>query len=1041
MPGGQFVDWWLYQKCSGAYAPTHAHSRLYCFNISMFTPKLTRSADHFLMRLCVWACLLFASLAGANARAAVFNFNGGDISGCTLSSNTYTCSSFPLPASTDTMAIASGYTVLIKTSVSFDYNQGLAMSGTATLNVTGNLNIADINPPNLSIKGGNLISSGTFAVGNQAQTITANVSAATMTLGTGKQTSITGNVNASGTITIGSHCTVTGSVSGATVNTNSPSTIDGDVNATVSFTLASGSKVSGNIVAPTVSLLPSNSIVGGNISAKTSLRLGDSVSVNGDVSTGNLTLDSADAIIYGNATVDKATLNWAGRVVKTIYCTGGTTSGQCDCVTNNSGYPVNSVSGPHCAAVPPAIPIDHFLILHDGTASACTPEPVTVKACADAACASYYKGGVNLTLQPGGGSFAIGASGVSTDATVSQSSTGNVILNVSASSVAVANPVQCDNTTDSAGAGSAYCGMNFNNSIGLSLSVPDQYAAVTTGFSLAAVVLDPNGKSCKPAYPGKTQPVQLSCAYANPARGSQPLTVSSDGAGFSALNANNASTGLCDGSARSFNVSFPANGSAATLSMNYADVGQLRIDASVTDNGKSFGTSGKFIVAPNGFKISSFPATTTAGVPFNVIATALTAAGLAAPNFGLETADPAIAAETVQFSLGALGTQGCKLTASVLGSLSPPPTTSVINTGILGKLSYTEAGALNIQVQQASSYYLGGAKPRPLAVQTSAASGCGAIASTPAWFQVKEGRVGAGLPNFYYSGEPLDLSVTAMNALGNRTLLYDSGYGYSNPVVFAAWDAAGAKAIAAADGALSGAGAAAATPLPASAFAQGIASLSASSAAPLVFTFASAPHAPMQVRLRATEAVSGNAVSSANAATYNKTAEDVYNARSGRLAIASRFGSATGDLALPVSFQYWTGASWIRNVDESDGLHRLSADAFAIQATAPLSQPTKVTQGRLTIDRGLGSVTLRPTGGTGTATVAINLGGGATDTSCLPVPPARPVSIGAVMPYLRGPNGVCTGADAPSADPVARATFGATAPEAKRIIHTREVFN
>ncbi|MFC5547360.1 DUF6701 domain-containing protein [Massilia aerilata] len=999
------------------------------------------------LRCLHWGLSLLAALNAGTVLAATYNFGGGNVAGCPLSSGTYTCNSFPLGSNNDKMSIADGFKVVVKESVSFDFNQSLTMSGTATLSVTGNLSIADISPNNLSINGGNLVSTGAFTIGNQAQTIAANISAFSMTLGSGSRTSITGNVTASNSISIGSHATIKGAVSGSTINTSSPVSITGDITATSSFTLASGSTVTGNIVAPTVSLLPSDSSVTGNITARTSLRLGSSVSVTGDVSTGNLILDSSNAIVTGNATVDTATLNWAGRVTKTIYCTGGTTNGKCDCVTNNSGFDVNTVNGPHCS--PPAPALDHFLIVHDGSASACTPEPVTVRACANAACTSYFTGGVNVTLQPGGGSFAIGSTGVSTNATVSQQSVGSAAVRASASSIAAAAPSQCINTSNGAGAGtgSVQCGMNFDGKVGLSLSIPDQYAANNTKLLLTAAVADPSGTQCKPAFPGANQPIQFSCSYSNPNSGSLPVMVSanSDGSSLAALNASTTGAQLCDGSARTFSVAFPnvstLAGSAATLIMNYADVGKLTLKAATTVNGVIPNTTADVVVAPASYAITTFPATTTAAIPFNVVATARNSLGNPTPNFGKENANPAIQPETLSFALGALGTVSCSLTPGVLGSLGIVDR-SVAAGAVTGKLSYTEAGAINVQVQQASIYYLGGSVPRPATVQTSAAAGCGAIRSVPAWFLVHEGRVGSGLANFYYAGEPIDVVVTAKNAAGNTTLLYDKNYGYSNPVLFTAFDAAGATAIPAATGSLSGTGASAAAPLTAGAFTLGTAELKKTTAPPLAFSFASAPRAPMKVRLRATEAASGG-VSSANAAAYGVTAEDSFEARSGRVSFGSSFGSAAGDLALPVTLQYWTGASWIRNVDDSEALHPLPTTAFAIQAGTLPAKPgivaTGLKDGGLLLTKGQGSLTLRAAGGAGTALVAINLGNTAADSSCLAG--SRPVTGGANMPYLRGPNGICTGTAAAAADPAARATFGVFAPEARRLIHTREVFN
>jgi len=975
-----------------------------------------------LAHLCAWCALVCGCLAGTTAAAADLVFNGSAAGNCSLSGKTYTCNGFPLTTDSDTMTIADGYTVVVNSSgVNFDYNQSLAMSGSATLNVTGNLNIGNIKPSNLAITGGNLISGGTFTIGAQAQSITANISAVTMNLGSGSTLNITGNVSASGNISIGSHCTINGAVSGNIIDTDSPVVIRGNVTARTSFTLASGS------------------------------------SVNGDVSAGNLYLQASKAIVTGNATVKTATLDWAGRVTKTIYCTGGTTNGQCDCVTNNSGFPVNTAEGPHCAVPPSATPIDHFLITHDGSASACTPEPVTVKACADSACTSLYTGNVNVTLRPGGKSIAIGSSGVSTDATVSQSTPGTATLAVGTSSVAVANALQCRNTAS----GASSCNMMFNGSVGLSLTTTDQYSAKPTPLTLKAMVSDPPTASCVPAFAGQQKTIQLSCTYINPGKGGQPVKVSSSpdapstDPSYQALNATGAISNTCggSGSARDFPVTFDNNGSVA-FSMTYPDVGKLNIAAKTSDNSAQ-GANVYVIVAPAAFQISSVPALTTAGQAFTVIARPLNVDGTWTPNFGLEKDEPGIKAETVRFSLGDLDKQGCKLTALDLGALQPSePATSLAANGIAGSITYMEAGAFNIRAEQASTNYLGGKIDPPAAVQTSlgAASGCGAIRSVPAYFQVKESRVGANLANFYYSGEPVDVTVTAMNALGGVTKLYHNGFGYSKPVVLAAFDAAGATPIPAIStstspfpnpGTLSGTGSSSAAPLPASAFVGGIATLPATSPTPLVFTFANSPSLPLKVRLRAAETAAGG-VSSKDAPAGG---EDVYEARSGRVTIASRFGSAKGDLALPVTLQYWTGGSWIQNLDDSDALHPIPVSAIAIQAASPLLPPALsaagIDQDRQVIGmtKGLGSLSLHPTGGTGTATVAINLGATTTDTSCLPTPPARPTTTGAKMPWLRGPNGLCAGTAAASADPAARATFGIYTPEVKRLIHTREVFN
>src|SRR5471032_735653 len=145
--------------------------------------------------------------ATAPAQAANTAFSGAAVSGCSYASasQTYTCTSLPLPNYNDTISIPSGYTVVVNSAVSFGYNQGLTMSGTASLQTSGDLDISGINPPNLAVSGGTLSTNGAFSVGAQAQTITANISAASMNIGTGSPTKTPASLTPTATVPISSN--------------------------------------------------------------------------------------------------------------------------------------------------------------------------------------------------------------------------------------------------------------------------------------------------------------------------------------------------------------------------------------------------------------------------------------------------------------------------------------------------------------------------------------------------------------------------------------------------------------------------------------------------------------------------------------------------------------------------------------------------------------------------------------------------------------------------------------------------------------------
>ncbi|MEG1115112.1 MAG: polymer-forming cytoskeletal protein, partial [Janthinobacterium sp.] len=331
------------------------------------------------MRLLHIFAALTLLLGASLAHAATLNFNGGAVNGCSLpaSSTQYTCTSLAL-GSTDVIIIGSAYAVTVNSSLAMSYNQGLTMSGDATLTVKGNLDIKDINPPNLKVTGGNLTAEGgTFLMGSQEQTVTANISATTIKMGSNNVT-VTGKISAKGPVEIASGSVINGPISGTVVNILPASTrIQGDITATTSLTIGSGSQVTGNLKSPTIDLKASGLLVTGDVDASNSLSIASGNGIKGNVDAGEVTLDSSNAYITGNAKVDHITLGWQGRVQQTITCKAYTPSNPCSCVTNNSGWAFNEPMGPKCGPGTPS-GLHHFQIEHPLTALTCQVPTVTV---------------------------------------------------------------------------------------------------------------------------------------------------------------------------------------------------------------------------------------------------------------------------------------------------------------------------------------------------------------------------------------------------------------------------------------------------------------------------------------------------------------------------------------------------------------------------------------------------------------------------------------------------------------------------------------
>jgi MSHA biogenesis protein MshQ len=966
------------------------------------------------------ALMLFAAGGPASA-GTTYTFGGGTVAGCPLSGAIYTCASLPLTAWDDDMVIASGYTVKITSDVNFGYNHSLKMSGSAVLSSTGDLNIGGIAPNNLNITGGTLIAGGTFSVGAQNQTLTADIRAVSADLGTGSTLNLTGTVTATGTVNVASHATINGAISGATVNTNSPVTLKGDVVATRSFTLASGSTVKGNVTAPIVSLFASSSTVTGNITATTSLQLGSSVAVTGDVDVGTLTLDSSDAIINGNATIDSGVFNWHGRVTQTVYCRGGTANGKCDCITNNSGYNVNTANGPHCQGN--AVALDHYLIAYEPTGSVCAPSTVTITACANAACSATYGGGANVTLAPTGQAVAIPASGVAS-AAVTWTQAGTNTLGVTGA------PTACIRNGDTAPgadckvtvASSAYT-MTTN---GAAFYAEATAPHTTPTLTLAAVRYDARSNACVPLFNNTTRNVNFKCYYANPTGGTVPVRLNGK-----ALNDGTVAT--CDNAGLTLALSFDANGKAA-LPMQYADAGAVTVEATDTGSGSPGKASVTATFVPAKFKIALPGAPYVAAQPFATTVTAQNDANGTTGNFGKESP-----AQTVKLSAAA-----CRPNNSN-GLLA---TTPALKNGVVTfQTQWSEVGNIDLVASLDGGNYLGSGMAPGASSTNVATSGCTGAAGpfNPAYFTFgidpawkRTAAIAGGTTPQYYSGEPaIKLTVTARNLQNGVTQNYAGTVAHD--LVFTAIDPAGGALTGAAGkfsrstgypaSDLTGTAQVRAQDFGANGDAPGTATWTGS------FTFATSPSAQTRLRVRATEVSSlpYPASSATIPATVTTGVEPTLLIRSGRVRMPNRFGGTAMPLKIPVSLEYYTGQTWVLNAEDSTTIIPPGAVSVGMGVGTIATGLTGFANGSATL-------TLTPSAGSnrGSIPFALNLGKDSANTSCYADKPAMTASTGAVVPFLRSVDSSCAALGA--VDPSAIATFGVYAPETKRIIHMREVF-
>ncbi|MDY0975855.1 polymer-forming cytoskeletal protein [Massilia sp. CFBP9012] len=939
-------------------------------------------------------CLLaFALCAAQSAHAGTtYRFGGPKVDNCKQDKKVYTCTAFPLTAWDDAMIIENGYTVDFTISVTFGYNHSLTMSGNARLTSSGDLHIGDIRPSGTLISGGSFQAGGKFTIGNQNQKITADITAGSMQLGSGSQLEITGVINASGPVAIASHARINGPITGSDITTSSPVVLNGKIDAKNGrFTLASGSTVNGDVTALVADLLASNSVVTGKVTATQTLTLGSSVTVNGNVDTGVLTLQSSEAIIKGTAIVDRADLFWHGRVAELIECRKGATVSDCSCVNNQSGYPFNSTLGPKCGQVrpPEPSPLNHFRIEHDGEGRTCAPETVTIKACANANCTEYYKGGAQVTLLPGGPTVNTGSTGV-VSAQLSNNKPGDV-------SLALTQNGSKPTFSCFIGATSS-CTMKFSSGVSFEIVAPDHRAGESAGATIRARELDPATGQCAAAFRGETKSIAYSCRH---------MTKSSDQQGLSVTGVlTKASATLrCDtGGAGAVSTKFDATGKA-DLTLNYKDAGTLNLKAEFED------ASGEdpFTVAPSAFLFSDLPTTfVRAGDTFGLTVKAVNVAGDVTPSFDKTLLGSGATNTALSVACVAKGAEGKLAAAGV-----------EFNKGIASaSLSWSEVGSMDVKAKL--DKFLGSG----IDVEgTTAGNGNGCLAKVgpfiPKYFQVDGPIAAPGAARaFYYAGEPIPVTVTAMNAHGGVTTNYSTANSLSAAVTLTAFDTPQGTEN-------PGSGVLKATAVPASAFSAGMAS-----ARPEYWPAGATPIAVKGLVLRAASSSGVAPVTSADGkGTYEKARPDVH---SGRLRIGNAFGRAGDTVGMPVEAHYWTGKSWLFN--QTDNATVIPAGAFAQLPYAkgggaggpqvvPVGKDLKIEGGRATLER---------TGDkAGWIDVALNLG---VDKKVLACGNASyPDSTGAQLAYLRLPAG-CR-------DPSARAVFGEQSPENRRIIHMREVFN
>jgi MSHA biogenesis protein MshQ len=546
--------------------------------------------------------------------------------------------------------------------------------------------------------------------------------------------------------------------------------------------------------------------------------------------------------------------------------------------------------------------IDHFELIHDGSALTCAPEEVTVRACTDADCSNLYTDPVDIVLSPsgwvGGDSGTIsGGSGVFL---LRHTTPGVVSLSVTGNPTADHGP-QCVD-----GAGGSSCDLVFHEA-GFLFDVP---ALTSCGLEenilIAAVRADATAEHCvgDDSFAGTARNVAFWSDYQEPATGTLPVVVNGQ-----------AVAGADPGTPVSLNFDAQAE---SLLAVRYSDAGRVRLSARFVGSGEEAGLvmegSDSFVAAPHHLRVVATTDGTTpldnatssglpswkAGEDFSIEVAGVCADGSVTLNFAAETTFNAIAANPAAgvFTGGPLAA----------GDYSGGTAT--------GTAAYSEVGTVTLQAEAAD--YLG--------------SGIDVIGSavigrfTPDHFDVSLNNpvfATACDGGFTYIGEAFGyavapvITVTAKNRQGGTTENYAGEWWKIDSTTLTG------KTYSSATGTIDISGLPAADPV-ISVLGGGMGLLTFDAGGGLRFV-RNAPTAPFDAEISLAIdvldadgiAATANPVTFGEAAAGNGIPFDSGKAmRWGRLSLKNAYGSELLALPMALRAEYFDGSAFVRNPDD-----------------------------------------------------------------------------------------------------------------------------
>lgn len=571
--------------------------------------------------------------------------------------------------------------------------------------------------------------------------------------------------------------------------------------------------------------------------------------------------------------------------------------------------------------------IDHFEYSYSGSPLTCTPQEVTLYACADSSCSTLYTGSVTANLSPSSltdGGWVSGSSvtfsGGSTTLQLAKRTVGSVTLDVTGSTPS-AKPLS---TTlcrvGSATATSAACTLTFADS-GLLFDVPNKIAGKpATGVTVQAVRKSDNSASCVPGFANVTRNVAFWSSYTSPSD-----TIN---AAAPSVTVNGSNIGKSEAAATSLALAFDSTGTATLSSVNYLDAGQMTLNATYTGSSATsdaslvMSGSDTFVSAPAGICVApettcsagsaSCPVFKKAGESFTV------------------TMKP-VAWESdsdTDLCRGNTVTPNFALSGIALGSTLVAPSGGAAAT--LGVNSYDHSrsasgsASFNQSVSEVGVFTLTATPPSYMGMTIPASSSAPVGRFVPASFVISGGSVtpycSASSSAFTYMGQPFATGfvATAVNTSGATTQNYKDDFAKGTASLVAANNLDGVDLSSRL------------TTVPTLSWSSGVASVNQGSVtANTVFARGSAVESPLTalalgIKIADNESTATTFVSNADlradqsgdcSTSSNCNAVKLGSGQwfYGRLKAATGQGLASAPLSLAQTLQYYQSGQWVTN--------------------------------------------------------------------------------------------------------------------------------